>query len=324
MDKLRGVMDFCIRHQTFLGYSIVSLLTAATEQIFSVVVFKCPCTPGNVLYGSAFLLAPAFILFLLGFMVNSKVWRLVTGSCPSEKGCRCNPCGTCKCYCLLLMPVIARILVAPLTWLAVALLRASFYECAASGSSLIKNYMCKDKPSTGEEEKCHELLLRIPCNAKLFEEEKDLSTKFLSLQAQSQLLGWLMIATIMTVALILTCINRCYSPVSYLQLMFWKIYTKKEQELLKTKATEHAAKLAEINTKCFFEATDPAPFQTPSNEDWRKISFLYAFHPEEQYYSMIHKYVNTNRGSSTRFGTGNQNLPVLGFVDEANISEAGL
>ncbi|NWY55418.1 CAHM6 protein, partial [Chionis minor] len=315
MDKLRGVLDFCIRHQTVLGYSIVSLMTAATEQIFSSVVFKCPCNSGNMLYGSIFLLMPAFILFLLGYMVNAKMWRLLTGSCPPEKRCRCSPRGTCGWYCHVLVSVTARALVAPLTWVTVALLRAEFYECAASGNSLIKDRVCKDK---GEE--CWKVLVRIPCDEKL---SKNISSEFFSLQAQSQLLGWFLIASIMTVALLSTCVSRCSSPVSYLQLKFWKIYSKKEKELFEIKAKEHASRLAEMNLKCFFEATDPTPFQTPSNEDWKKISFMYTFNSQEQYYSMIHKYVNTNRGNSIRFGQGDQNPSVLAFVDEASIGESG-
>uniref|UniRef100_A0A8C0FD40 Calcium homeostasis modulator family member 6 n=1 Tax=Bubo bubo TaxID=30461 RepID=A0A8C0FD40_BUBBB len=315
MDKLHKALDFCIRHQTILGYSIVSLLTAASEHIFSSVVFKCPCNSKNMLYGSVFLIVPAFILFLLGYMVNARTWRLLTGSCPPEKRCSCSPWGVCARYCLVLVPVTAKASVAPLTWIAVALLRASFYECAASGSSLIKNLVCKDK---GQE--CHKLMVKLPCDEKLSEK---ISSEFLALQAQSQLIGWFLIASIMTVALISTCISRCCSPVSYLQLKFWKIYLKKEQELFEIKAKEHATKLAEINMNCFFEATDPAPFQTPSNEDWQKVSFLYTFNSQEQYYSMIHKYINTNRGNSVRFGEGDQNPPGLGFVDEANASESG-
>ncbi|NXG19178.1 CAHM6 protein, partial [Grallaria varia] len=311
MDRLRGALDFCIRHQTILGYSIVSLLTAASEYIFSSVVFKCPCNSGNMLYGSAFLIVPAFILLLLGYMVNARTWRLLTGSCPPEKCCDCSPWGTCARYCQVLVPVTARALVAPFTWIAVALLRANFYECAASGNSLIKSLVCKDQ---GEE--CQNLLFKIPCDEKL-------SSEFLSLQAQSQLIGWFLIAGIMTVALISTCVSRCCSPVSYLQLKFWKIYSKKEQELFEIKAKEHATKLAEINTHSFFEATDPEPFNTPSSEDWRKISFLYTFNSQEQYYSMIHKYVNTNRGNSDKFKEEGQNPTVLGFVDETHGIESG-
>ncbi|XP_009575801.1 PREDICTED: protein FAM26F-like [Fulmarus glacialis] len=317
MDKLRGVLDFCIRHQTVLGYSIVSLLTAVSEHIFSSVVFKCPCNSGNVLYGSVFLIAPAVILFLLGYMVNTRTWRLLTGSCPAEKcgSCSCSPCRTLARYHCVLVLVTARALVAPLTWIAAALLTARFYECAASGHSLIKNFMCKDK---GQE--CHKQLVKIPCDEKL---SQNITGEFLSLQAQSQLMGWLLIASIVIIALISKCVIHCYSPVSYLQLKFWKIYSKKERELFEIKAKEHAARLAEINTNCFFEATDPAPFQTPSNEDWWKISFLYTLSSQEQYYSMIHKYVNTNRGQSVRFGEGDQIPPVLGFVDETSASESG-
>ncbi|KAM6127183.1 calcium homeostasis modulator protein 6 [Pterocles gutturalis] len=313
--KLRRALDFCIRHQTALGCSIVSLLTAASKHIFSSVVFKCPCNSGNMLYGSVFLIVPAFILFLLGYMVNARTWRLLTGSCPPEKRCSCGLWGTCARYCHVLVPVTARAMVAPLTWIAVALLGASFYDCAASGNSLIKNLLCKDQGPD-----CHKLLLKIPCDETLL---KHISGEFLSLQAQSQMIGWLLIASIVTIALISTCVSHCCSPVSYLQLKFWKIYMKKESELFKIKAEEHATRLAEINTNCFFGAIDPAPFQTPSNDDWWKISFLYAFNSEEQYYSMIHKYVNTNRGKSIRFGEGNQNPPGLGFVDEASASESG-
>ncbi|NXY41919.1 CAHM6 protein, partial [Ceuthmochares aereus] len=312
MDQLQRAMDFCIRHQIILGYSIVSLLTAASEPIFSSVVFKCPCDSGNMLYGSTFLLVPAFILFLLGHMVSARMWSLLTGSCPPGTRCSCSPWRTH--YCLELGVVTARALVAPITWIAMGLLRANFYECAASGSSLIKDVVCKGK---GQE--CHKLLVKIPCDEKL---SKNITAEYISLQAQSQLLGWFLIAIVMTMALIATCISRCNSPVGYLQLKFWRIYSKKEQELFEIKAKEHATRLAEINMNSFFEATDPVQFQTPSNEDWQKISFLYTFNSEEQYYSMIHKYVNTNRGNSIRFGQEDQNPTVLEFVDEASLSES--
>ncbi|KAM6323700.1 calcium homeostasis modulator protein 6-like [Aegotheles albertisi] len=315
MDRLHQVLNFFICHQTILGYSIVSLLTAASEYIFSSVVFKCPCDSGNMLYGSVFLLVPAFILFLLGFMVNARTWRLLTGICPPQERCSCSPWGSCPRCCLMLMLVTTRALVAPFTWIAVALLNATFYECAASGNSMIKSFVCKDKGPD-----CDKLLVKIPCDKTLL---KNIPDGSLSLQAQSQLIGWFLIASIMIVALISTCVSRCCSPVSYLQLKFWQIYMKKEVEHFENKATEHATRLAEINTNCFFEATDPVPFQTPSNEDWKKISVLYTFNPQEQYYSTMHKYVKTNRGNNVKFNEEGLIVPVLGFVDEANRSESG-
>lgn len=178
MEKLRGMLDICIRHQTVLGYSLVSLLTAASEHIFSSVLFKCPCSSWNMLYGSVFLLVPALVLFLLGFMVNARTWRLLTGICPRKKRCSSSPRKTCTRCCPVLLQVTARAAVAPLTWVAVALLRASFYECAASGNSLLKNLVCKER---GEE--CQDLLFQMPCSGKLPEK---IQGELLSLQAQSQ------------------------------------------------------------------------------------------------------------------------------------------
>uniref|UniRef100_A0A8C9G4W2 Calcium homeostasis modulator family member 6 n=1 Tax=Pavo cristatus TaxID=9049 RepID=A0A8C9G4W2_PAVCR len=324
MEKLHTAMNFCIRYQKTLGYSIVSLLTIAIEQIFSLVAFRCPCNSWNTLYGCVFLLVPAFLLFLLGYMVNARTWLLLTGSCPQEKKHCCGFWGKGCFYLRVLALVTASTLVAPLTWTAVALLSASFYECAASGSSLIRRQVCRDmdKPKA-----CHELLEKIPCDEnvvrQLLNENSTSKGGLVSFRAQSQILGWLLIVAIIIVALISTCISCCFSPVSYFQLKFWKIYLEKEREHFKTKAKEHAAQLAERNINCFFEATNPPPFQTPSNEDWQKISFPYAFNKSDQYYSMIHKYINTNRGQISTFSEGDQISCVLGFVDEAHTSEQG-
>uniref|UniRef100_U3K8X5 Calcium homeostasis modulator family member 6 n=1 Tax=Ficedula albicollis TaxID=59894 RepID=U3K8X5_FICAL len=132
-----------------------------------------------------------------------------------------------------------------------------------------------------------------------------------------KLFGWLLIAAIMTVALISTCFSHCCSTTSYLQLKFWKMYSKTERELFETKAKEHAKNLAERNTECFFEAIDPAPFHTPSRENWQKISILYTFNSQEQYYSMLHKYANTNIYKSTKFKKEGQDHTVSPFVEEA-------
>ncbi|XP_021245596.1 protein FAM26F-like [Numida meleagris] len=324
MEKFHTVMNICIRYQKTLGYSIVSLLTIASEQIFSSVAFRCPCNSWNTLYGCVFLLLPALLLFLLGYMVSARVWILLTGSCLQEKKHSCGISGK-GCLCLqVLVPVTASTLVAPLTWIAVALLSASFYECAASGSSLIKHLVCRDMDG---HDACWELLQKIPCDENVVRQLlKGNSTSkggLVSFRAQSQVIGWLLIVSIIIVALISICISRCFSPISYFQLKFWKIYLEKEREHFENKAKEHAAKLAERNINCFFEATNPTPFQTPSNEDWQKISFPYAFSKNDQYYSMIHKYINANRGKISTFREGDQFPSVLGFVDEAHMSEQG-
>ncbi|XP_071294649.1 calcium homeostasis modulator protein 6-like [Agelaius tricolor] len=316
MDRLQKAVDFYIRYQTTLGFSIVSLVTAASERIFSSMVFKCPCNSENLVYGYSFLLAPAFVLLLLGYMVNTRTWRLFTGMCSLEKYPQYCFWRTWAHVCQLLVPMTVKASVAPLTWIAVALLGASFYECAASGSNMTAHLFCKNNTNYSQEQ-----LYKMPCDEEL---SAAMSSVCLSFHAQSQLIGWFLIASIMTVALISTCITHCFSPVSYLQFKFWKIYSRKEHKLFEIKAKEHASKLAERNTNCFFEATDPAPFRTPSNKDWQKVSVSYTFNSQEQYYSMLHKYVNTVRGNDAEFKEEGRDLNVFESVDEAQASVSGL
>ncbi|XP_059323656.1 calcium homeostasis modulator protein 6-like [Ammospiza nelsoni] len=316
MDILQKAVDFFIRHRTTLSYSIVSLLTAASERVFSHVVFKCPCNSENLVYGYSFLLAPAFVLLLLGYMMNTRTWLLFTGICSPEKHPQYCSWRTWAHFCQLFVPMTAKASVAPLTWIAVALLGANFYECAASGSNMTAQLFCKNKGNYSQEQ-----LYKMPCDEEL---AAAMSSVCLSFHAQSQLIGWFLIAVIMALALISTCVTHCCSPVSYLQFKFWKTYSRKEHKLFDIKAKERATKLAERNTNCFFEATDPAPFPTPSNEDWQKVSVSYTFNSQSQYYSVLHKYVNTNRGNDAEFQEEGQDLNVIEFVDEAQPSVSGL
>lgn len=157
MEKFQAVLNLHHKHQSALGYSLVTLLTVGTERIFSTAVFQCPCTASwNLLYGLVFLLVPALALFLLGYALNARTWRLLTGCCARDacKGC-CAP-GHCLQVCVQLSGVAA---VAPLTWVAVALLGGTFYECAASGSKVMARLMCPES-----EPDCAAQLPLVPCN----------------------------------------------------------------------------------------------------------------------------------------------------------------
>ncbi|XP_057345304.1 dermatan-sulfate epimerase isoform X7 [Manis pentadactyla] len=137
----------------------------------------------------------------------------------------------------------------------------------------------------------------------------------------SLVLGWILIAAVTILLLIFTSVTRCLSPVSFMQLKFWKIYLEQEQQILKSQATEHATQLAKENIKCFFERSHPKEYNTPSIKDWQQISSLYTFNPKDQYYSLLHKYVNRKEKSqSIRSSEGDVVVPVLGFVDSPGIN----
>ncbi|XP_010860267.1 PREDICTED: protein FAM26F [Bison bison bison] len=217
MEKFREVLNLHLKHRNALGYCLVSLLTAGGERIFSTTVFQSPCSVAcNLPYGLVFLLVPALALFLLGYVLSARTWRLLTGCC---------------------------------------------------------------------------------------------------------VLGWVLIAVVIILLLICTSITRCLSPVSYLQLKFWKIYLQQEQQILKSQATEHATQLAKENIKCFFECSHPQEYNTPSIKDWQQISSLYTFNPKEQYYSTLHKYVNKKqKNQSSTSSEEDAMVPVLGFVDSSDMN----
>lgn len=313
MDKFQTVLNFFIGHQKVLGYGAVSLLTAGSERIFSVVVFECPCNSWNLLYGAVFLWVPALVLFLLGLLLNSRSGRMLTGCCaPGRPSLCCRGNRVWRCLQVLWLAV-AQATVAPVTWISVALLGGHFYACAASGSTIVQNYMCE-----GKESECLKLVLQAPCGGS----SQEMTDMLKNLKAQSQVMGWILISCVMILTLLCTCITRCRSPVSVLHLRFWKMYLDKEQQLFEVKAKEHAAKLAERNLNCFFDSTELQPFQTPSTKAWQGISSLFAFNPEEHYYSMIHKYVSRkHNGGSIKSEEGDMFPACLGFVDSAGGDE---
>lgn len=179
MEKFQAVLDLHLKHRNALGYGLVTLLTAGGERIFSTTVFQCPCSATwNLSYGLVFLLVPAIVLFLLGYVLNARTWRLLTGCC--APGTR-SSCGSCRRRALVCAQLSGMAAVAPLTWVAVALLGGTFYECAASGSNILVRYLCP-----AGDPACAAQLPLVPCKASA-PEGQDLRKE---LRAQSQVRGW--------------------------------------------------------------------------------------------------------------------------------------
>ncbi|XP_030641190.1 calcium homeostasis modulator protein 5 [Chanos chanos] len=286
MDSLNSVMRFLVNQKTTIGYGFMALLTVGGERIFSIVSFQCPCNlDQNFAYGMAFLLCPSIVLLALGFFTSTPLWRLYTGCCLNPlKLC---PRGNCIGCCSQLMRVISSALVAPIMWLCVALLNGTFYECAVSGlnNNLIIDLLCKNKTQA-----CRQELARVPCGKSHLPREEN-QELLLMLRAQSQILGWTIIIFAAIAGLIGICCKNCRSQVSYLQLIFWKTYIKKEREKFDTYAEEYASRLADRNLKSFFENRDPEPFPFPNHKAWEEISATYTFTSSEQYYSTLQRFV---------------------------------
>ncbi|XP_029499464.1 calcium homeostasis modulator protein 6-like isoform X1 [Oncorhynchus nerka] len=324
MDMFKTVLKIVQKQQTSLGFGLVALLTAGGEQIFSSVVFKCPCSGWNFSYGMVFLLVPALALLVLGYVMSNKTWKLFTGLC-LRKSKLCRFKYFCACG-VVFFQITTTAVVAPVSWIAVALLNGNYFECAMTGINVtvFTNHLCD-----GKSPQCQDELYKFPCRSATHVPQSDSNDVLATLHAESQVLGWLLIASIMVFNLLLTCVARCNSPVSYLQLKFWRVYAQRESDLLESYTADHAEKLAERNLKSFFQQMPPEPVTTPPSHAWEKISSLYRFSTRDHYYSILHKYVEKcqdpaeardHRMSSVRSdGPDTANPSVLTFVDEGKM-----
>lgn len=180
MEKFGALLDLHLKHHSALGYGLVTLVTAGGERIFSTVVFQCPCSATwNFSYGLVFLLVPAMVLFLLGYVLSARTWRLLTGCCaPGARTCGGSGLRGVR-VCVQLSGVAA---IAPFTWVAVALLGGAFYECAASGSDVLARHLC-----LGRDPDCARQLPLVPCGKA---PSADVQNLLKELRAQSQVRRW--------------------------------------------------------------------------------------------------------------------------------------
>ncbi|XP_070692003.1 calcium homeostasis modulator protein 6 [Pempheris klunzingeri] len=325
MDKFKTVLKIA-NQQTNLNLGLVALLTAGGEQIFSSVVFRCPCNELNFLYGMVFLLVPALALLLLGYILSKRTWKLLTGVCQHKAKLCCWR--RLVANGAILVQISYTALVAPSSWVAVALLNGNYYECAMTGAnvSAYNKLLCEDKTSAVH---CERELYRFPCGKGSSVLPADREDVLLVMRAQSQILGWLLIASVMLSSLLLTCVARCTSPISYLQLKFWKVYAEQESSMMDSCTAKHAKELAERNLKSFFSLTPPEDIITPSNKDWQKISSLYKYSTNDHYYSTLHRYVEncqeTDDGMMRMMSVkssepADDNPAVLHFVDDGRMA----
>ena len=180
MDHFRAVVR-TVNKKANVGLvtALVAVLTAGGEKIFSLVVFRCPCNGGNLLYGAVSFFAPALVLLLLGYILNKNTWKLVTGLALCKTNFR-NMLNTVAMY--LIMSNTAWI--APLCWIAVALLGGNYYVCALAGVNVTryKDHLCGNVSQS----QCQEELYKFPCSGKSTVPQADKDNVLATLRAESQ------------------------------------------------------------------------------------------------------------------------------------------
>ncbi|TKS81544.1 Protein FAM26E [Collichthys lucidus] len=123
-----------------------------------------------------FLLVPALALLLLGYILSKKTWKLFTGLCYR----RAQLCHWRKLAAAgnILFHISTIALVAPSTWIAVALLNGIYFECAMTGINVkaYRKQLCEENGSLVE---CQKKLYSLPC-------KRDNGEVLLTLKAVSQ------------------------------------------------------------------------------------------------------------------------------------------
>ncbi|CAL8260296.1 unnamed protein product [Boreogadus saida] len=312
MDTFQRALNF-VKEQTNIGCGLIALLTAGGEKIFSTNLFKCPCSQFNFAYGMIFLMVPALALLVMGYLLNQKTWKLMTGLClQKSKLCQCKKL---LARIIVFYQITATAAVAPFSWIGVALLDGSYFECAMTGLNvtLFQKHLCGDGATM---DKCRQELHTFPCGGSSLSKVED--SVLANIRAESQIIGWMLIASIILCNLALMCFARCHSPVSFHHLKFWQMYRQQESNLLESYSAQHAKELADRNVKSFFQQQPPDNMVTPPSKAWQNISSFYRFRPNEHFYSPMHEYVEhpDPRASIRSHGPCLDNPLVLGFVDQ--------
>lgn len=182
MEKFKTILSIADKQHANLGFGLVVLLTAGGEQIFSSVVFKCPCNSWNFVYGIVFLLVPALMLLVLGYILSKKTWKLFTGICQRRVVCRWRHLAACG---MVLFHISTTALVAPSSWIAVALLNGNYFECAMTGLNVTahKKHLCRE---VIQQDQCLKELHKFPCGKASTVPQADSENVLLILRAESQ------------------------------------------------------------------------------------------------------------------------------------------
>ncbi|XP_072264892.1 calcium homeostasis modulator protein 4 [Pyxicephalus adspersus] len=299
--SVAALISFLKSKESIIFNAIVALLTVGGQQLFSFFAFSCPCSPdANLKYGLAFLGVPALLLLIVGIVFNDNTWRLFMGTTYDvsiQQRSRTSMLMKYKLLCFVLGNILGRALVAPVTWLAVTLLNGSYYACAASQYARVDGYDIFRDMSAQQRSRT---LAQFPCSQLVLSNFTRVRDEvLLDLKYQSQVSGWLLVASVALFFFIILSIARCCSPLTYLHLRYWTSYVNNEQTLFEQALDQHSKIFALENIKKFFGfspgSKKVSEIRIPSRLDWRAISgldLLKEVNHDYCHYSLLHAWAD--------------------------------
>ncbi|XP_069755493.1 calcium homeostasis modulator protein 3-like [Narcine bancroftii] len=250
MDRFLAVFRHVQSNPESLMNGICGLLALASVRLYSTFHFSCPCLPFyNTLYGLAVLLLPAFCLLLCGVLLNRR-WVLVlqewrrpdSGRSKDEPALR-----------YLLITVLQGAVLAPTTWLLVALLDAKCIVCAFATCVEPGRFA---NVSGYPEPELRSALARVPCKDLGAASQPPFPGKaiYRYLRTISQALGWITLLLLMLLVFLARSLRPCSQHVTLLQTWYWGNFLDLEQKVFEEMCREHAHCLAEQCVSEFFDS----------------------------------------------------------------------
>ncbi|GCC36185.1 calcium homeostasis modulator protein 4-like [Chiloscyllium punctatum] len=295
--------------------AVIALITIFSQQAFSFFTFNCPCkTRLNLYYALAFIGVPALVLLILGYAINNLTWKLIM----SFRGGAKVELNSFKLICYVLFSITGTAVIAPVTWVAVTLLNGLYYQCGMSEFLSVSNWNVFQNITLRERK---DILARFPCLKVSIKEIRNISEIRNEgnriLLYQSQVAGWILIASVTIIAFLTFCIPRYCSPLSFVHLNYWAQFLENESSLFQETAKKHSQLYASNHIKKFFgfiaQESEVKKIRLPTRRDWRMISGINIFTKLEHdpcQYSLLHTWADETTA-------GGDYIPVDDVVSEA-------
>ena len=196
MNTILSSLSMVLRNtKNSLIYVSTAAITFGLEELFGCLIFSCPCD-GHLVYGLAFLFAPAFLLFIPGVLLQRKLWTYQGTLDAYETHTRTRH------YVKVLsiaFDLFVKVSIAPISWLVLSLLNQQYFTCAFFGPSL------ENKAFANTSDNCFKLESR----------SKELEENY---KARSQVTGLALLLIASLLLFIKICICKCAFEGKRLQL----------------------------------------------------------------------------------------------------------
>uniref|UniRef100_A0AC35FXG4 Calcium homeostasis modulator 1 n=1 Tax=Panagrolaimus sp. PS1159 TaxID=55785 RepID=A0AC35FXG4_9BILA len=264
-------------------HGLIIISTISGQSLIGKLTFDCPCAyPLNVYLSTAFIFGPSIVLFVFALIINPQTWKIMHGYCYRTPQIRHSALRVCRRWLL----IFEQSCIAPVAWIFVAFLNGNYYTCmkAAKFCHKYDTNLCNATFSLEE-----------AATLDLTNDNSDICPLCLCsldpkssryLRSESQVIAWIFITIVSTIALISICLIRIFDKHTYIHWQYIQMYQKEEKRIFDETSKEYARKIAEIHADIFFNKG------IRTKRDWDALSVLqnYQHIPKNRLMNKQHLY----------------------------------